>query len=112
MLTNSRSIIISNFSARTGAAFLTQPQREWIDLKRLILRQRPSKRPKVKPTSSFRAWCFDRAVHKRGWWGRSMTFLYVLHVFALMTQSYTANDVTDDIRSTSLFFCSVPQTYV
>ncbi|KAF9650402.1 hypothetical protein BDM02DRAFT_3185438 [Thelephora ganbajun] len=93
------SIIIGNFSARTGTAFLTQPQREWIDLKKLISRQRPSKRPKVKPTSAFRAWCFDRAVHKRGWWGRVMTFLYVLHVFALMTQSYAASSVIDDIRN-------------
>ena len=30
-----------------------------------------------------------------------MTFLYVLHVFALMTQSYAASVVTDNIRSTS-----------
>jgi len=105
-LTHPRSIIIGNFSARTGAAFLTQPQREWIDLKRLISRQRPSKRPKVRPTSAFRAWCFDRAVHKRGWWSRVMTFLYVLHVFALMTQSYAASSVTDDVRSTSLILCS------
>jgi hypothetical protein len=31
-----------------------------------------------------------------------MTFLYVLHVFALMTQSYAASSVADDIRSMSL----------
>ena len=31
-----------------------------------------------------------------------MTFLYVLHVFALMTQSYAASSVIDDVRSTSL----------
>lgn len=99
--THPRSIIIGNFSARTGAAFLTQQQREWIDLKRLISRQRPSKRPKARPTSTFRAWCFDRAVHKRGWWSRLMTFLYVLHVFALMTQSYTGGGIVDDVRSTS-----------
>ena len=35
-----------------------------------------------------------------------MTFLYVLHVFALMTQSYTGSRVVDDIRSTSLL-CSL-----
>jgi hypothetical protein len=30
-----------------------------------------------------------------------MTLLYVLHVFALMTQSYAASVVAEDIRSTS-----------
>ncbi|KAF9647780.1 hypothetical protein BDM02DRAFT_3187683 [Thelephora ganbajun] len=75
------SIIIDNFSVRTGTAFLTQPQREWVDLKRLISRQRPSKRP------------------KRGWWSRVMTLLYVLHILVLMTQSYAISGVIDDIRS-------------
>ena len=30
-----------------------------------------------------------------------MTLLYVLHVFALMTQSYAASSVIDDVRSMS-----------
>ena len=34
-----------------------------------------------------------------------MTFLYVLHVFALMTQSYAASGVIDNVRSKSLVFC-------
>ena len=33
-----------------------------------------------------------------------MTFLYVLHVFALMTQSYAASTVADNFRSTSLIY--------
>ena len=36
-----------------------------------------------------------------------MTFLYVLHVFALMTQSYTGSRVVDDIRSTSFLSYSI-----
>ena len=39
-----------------------------------------------------------------------MTFLYVLHVFALMTQSYAASSVTDDVRSTSFILCSLFDT--
>ena len=30
------SIIIGNFTSKTGSALLTQPQREWIDLQKLI----------------------------------------------------------------------------
>jgi len=78
------SIIIGNFSAKTGTALLTQPQREWIDLQKLLRRQRPSKRPRTPPTMAFRAWCFDRAVYKHGWWARMMTVLFTAHIIALM----------------------------
>ncbi|KAF7416082.1 calcium channel protein [Pleurotus ostreatus] len=78
------SIIIGNFSSKTGAAFLTKPQREWIDLKKLLTRQKPSKRPRTRPTWSFRAWCYDRAVQKHGWWSRSMTVLFFLHIVVLI----------------------------
>jgi voltage-dependent calcium channel len=78
------SIIIGNFSTKTGTALLTKPQREWIDLQKLIKRQRPSKRPKTRPEWKFRAWCFDRAVSKHGWWSRMMTVLFTVHILALM----------------------------
>ncbi|EKM51356.1 uncharacterized protein PHACADRAFT_263446 [Phanerochaete carnosa HHB-10118-sp] len=98
------SIIIGNFTSRTGSAFLTQPQREWIDLQKLIKRQRPSKRPKTRPTWPIRAWCHDRAVHKHGWWHRMMTALFVLHVIALMTQTFASQHAFDDLR-TDFFLC-------
>ena len=110
------SIIIGNFSSKTGAAFLTQPQREWIDLQKLIRRQRPSRRPQSRPKSAIRAWCYDRAVHKHGWWSRMMTILFVIQIFALMyvdqsrclgsvtnyysrTQTFTTYVVADSLRS-------------
>lgn len=77
------SIIIGNFSSRSGIALLTEDQKRWIDLQKLIKRQRPSKRPKTKPSSTWRAWCFDRAVQKNGWWSRGLTGLYIIHIFAL-----------------------------
>ncbi|KAG1745083.1 Ion transport protein-domain-containing protein [Suillus paluster] len=78
------SIIIGNFSSKTGSAFLTHPQREWIDLQKLIKRQKPSKRPKSRPTQLLRAWCYDRAIHKHGWWSRMMTFFFVVQIIVLM----------------------------
>ncbi|KAH9024879.1 Ion transport protein-domain-containing protein, partial [Lactarius pseudohatsudake] len=93
------SIIIGNFSAKTGTALLTQPQREWIDLQKLIKRQRPSKRPKTRPTWRFRAWCFDRAVYKHGWWSRMMTVLFTIHIIALMTQTFSPQTFVDNFRN-------------
>ncbi|KAG0695689.1 Ion transport protein-domain-containing protein [Suillus ampliporus] len=87
------SIIIGNFSSKTGSAFLTHPQREWIDLQKLIKRQKPSKRPKSRPTQLFRAWCYDRAIHKHGWWSRMMTFFFVIQIIVLMTQTFEVREV-------------------
>ncbi|KIJ40348.1 hypothetical protein M422DRAFT_256903 [Sphaerobolus stellatus SS14] len=92
------SIIIGNFSSRSGLALLTKPQREWIDLLKLIKRQRPSKRPKVRPTKGLRAWCFDRATSKHGYWMTSMTMLYILHIIILMTQTFSNNRFSDQTR--------------
>lgn len=65
-------------------ALLTTEQRQWIDLQKLIKRQRPAKRPKVRPQGVFREWCYDRAVRKHGFWARFMTVFYVFHILVLM----------------------------
>ncbi|THU96001.1 hypothetical protein K435DRAFT_778779 [Dendrothele bispora CBS 962.96] len=104
------SIIIANFSSRTGTAFLTQPQKEWIDLQKLFKRQKPSRRPKTTPTNAIRKWCFDRAIHKHGWWSRSMTFLFVLHVLVLMTQTYSTSNIADTLRND--FFLVITCIYI
>ncbi|CAA7264458.1 unnamed protein product [Cyclocybe aegerita] len=93
------SIIIGNFSSKTGTALLTTAQREWIDLQKLFKRQKPSKRPKTQPTGRFRKWCFDRAVQKHGWWSRAMTLLFVLHIIALMTQSFSTHHFSEVFRN-------------
>ncbi|KAJ6589250.1 Ion transport protein-domain-containing protein [Mycena capillaripes] len=104
------SIIIGNFSSKTGSAFLTSAQREWIDLQKLFKRQRPSKRPRMRPTWSVRAWCYDRAVNKNGWWSRGMTVVFIVHIVALMTQTFSTQDVVDEIRND--FFLVSTSIYV
>ncbi|KAI5121745.1 hypothetical protein M0805_009034 [Coniferiporia weirii] len=104
------SIIIGNFSSKTGLALLTKEQREWIDLQKLIKRQRPSKRPKRRPSSRFRAWCYDRAVHKHGWWSRMMTLLFVVHILALMTQTLSTQNDVDELRNS--WFLAITLIYV
>lgn len=96
------SIIIGNFSSRSGMALLTNEQRQWIDLQKLIKRQRPAKRPKVRPQGVFREWCYDRAVRKHGFWARFMTVFYVFHILVLMSQTFS-NSVLDDIFRNAVF---------
>ncbi|GLB42802.1 putative calcium channel [Lyophyllum shimeji] len=104
------SIIIGNFSSKTGSAFLTKAQREWIDLQKLFRRQKPSKRPPTRPSNPVRAWCFDRAIHKHGWWSRAMTVLFVLHILALMTQTFSPRRLTDTLRN--YFFLTITFIYL
>lgn len=92
------AVIIESFQTFSGAAYLTTAQRQWIDLKRLISRQRPSKRPKVRPVDKVRSWCYDRAVHKHGWWSRSMTVLYLVSLITLATEMYNDSVGREQVR--------------
>lgn len=92
------SVIIENFRTFSGAAYQTDAQRQWIDLRRLILRQRPSKRPKRRPSGGLRAWCYDRTLNKNGWWSRGMTAMYLATIITLMTQQYTDPSWANQLR--------------
>ncbi|SOV09675.1 related to CCH1 - Calcium channel (alpha subunit) [Ustilago sp. UG-2017a] len=92
------SVIIENFQTFSGAAYQTAGQRQWIDLRRLILRQKPSKRPKRRPSQSLRAWCYDRVLTKNGWWSRAMTLVYLATLITLMTQQYADPDWANRLR--------------
>ncbi|GAC97767.1 likely calcium channel [Pseudozyma hubeiensis SY62] len=92
------SVIIENFQTFSGAAFQTAGQRQWVDLRRLILRQRPSKRPKHRPSQPVRAWCYDRMLNKNGWWSRTMTLVYMATLVTLMTQQYSDPTWANQLR--------------
>lgn len=78
------SIIIENFSTRSGNALLTKEQRQWVDLSKFINAQTPSQLPKLRPQDGFRSWCYDRAVDKYGFWAKGFTGIYYIHILLLM----------------------------
>ncbi|KAG2223817.1 hypothetical protein INT45_001951 [Circinella minor] len=79
-------VVLENFSRRNGTAYLTAEQRRWLDLKKLLGRMRPAKRPKEIPTSPIRKWCFDRVVDKRGRFYKIMTAVITLNILFLCTE--------------------------
>ncbi|WWD18487.1 hypothetical protein CI109_102939 [Kwoniella shandongensis] len=89
------SIIIQNFSTRSGNALLTTEQRQWVDLSKFIKAQTPSQLPKGRPRLPFMAWCYDRAVNKDGFWARGFTGLYYIHILLLMMEDFSNNILTD-----------------
>lgn len=82
------SVIITNYTKRSGVAYMTADQRSWQELRKVLLQLRPSRRPAERPDQSWRAWCYDRAVSKHGYWTRFMTGVYTLHVILLMAEIY------------------------
>lgn len=92
------AIIIENFRIRSGMALLTAEQRRWIDVQKLLMQQKPSRRPRYRPTDPFSSWCYDRTIQKSGWWARTMTTLYVLHTLLLMTESFGQPDAVKTSR--------------
>ncbi|KAK8858595.1 hypothetical protein IAR55_002824 [Kwoniella newhampshirensis] len=89
------SIIIQNFSTRSGNALLTTEQRQWVDLSKFIKAQTPSQLPKGRPRLPFMAWCYDRAVNKDGFWARGFTGIYYIHILLLMMEDFSNNILTD-----------------
>ncbi|WWC62542.1 uncharacterized protein I303_105138 [Kwoniella dejecticola CBS 10117] len=98
------SIIIQNFSTRSGNALLTTEQRQWVDLSKFIKAQTPSQLPKGRPTLPLRAWCYDRATTKDGFWAVSFTWIYYLHILLLMMQDFSDNILTE-IQLDVIFLC-------
>ncbi|CAG8522362.1 7815_t:CDS:2 [Acaulospora colombiana] len=86
VLTMFVSVIVSNYQEKSGDAYLTEEQKRWMDLKKLLKQIKPSKRPKVRPQSRFRAFCFDCAAEKKGIWHKFITGVYILHILLLMTE--------------------------
>ncbi|WVQ85091.1 hypothetical protein IAT38_007255 [Cryptococcus sp. DSM 104549] len=89
------SIIIQNFSTRSGNALLTTEQRQWVDLSKFIKAQTPSQLPKGRPTLPLRSWCYDRAVNKDGFWAVGFTMIYYLHILLLMMEDFSENLLTE-----------------
>lgn len=55
-----------------------------MDLQKFIKAQSPSQLPRIRPQSDFRSWCYDRATLKSGWWAKTFTAIYYVHIILLM----------------------------
>lgn len=76
------AIIIANFARTNGTSMLTMPQQRWVALKSFLQQQRPSRRPDER-VNGLRAWCYQRAARKRGYWSRGYLAFLCLHVLLL-----------------------------
>ena len=82
------SVFMRNYTEQTGVAFLTAEQRSWLELRKLLKQISPSKRSLGEKSSSFRRWCYDRSIKKRGKWQRFITGLLLVHLALLIIEFY------------------------
>ncbi|KAF8980096.1 calcium channel protein, partial [Entomortierella lignicola] len=80
------AVVIENYTKRTGTAFMTANQRQWMDLKKLLGGIKMSKTKANPPRNPIRAFCFRITSPKRGWFPRLLTFITLLNGIALMSE--------------------------
>lgn len=88
ILTLFLSVFMRTYTEQTGVAFLTAEQRSWLELRKLLRRVKPSKRPSKKNSSAFQQWCYRQATQKHGAWYRSVTTALVFHLILLTIEFY------------------------
>ncbi|KAI9303230.1 Ion transport protein-domain-containing protein [Cunninghamella echinulata] len=91
-------IILENFEKRNGTAYMTTEQRRWLDLKKLLSQIRPAKRPKQVPTNPIRRKCYDLVVDKRGRFYKCMTWVIVLNIIFLCTETDQENLIWSEVK--------------
>ncbi|OLL22771.1 Calcium-channel protein cch1, partial [Neolecta irregularis DAH-3] len=101
------SIIIRNYTEKSGGAFLTSEQRSWRELKKILYQMHPSRRPMEPCSKSWKAWCYERAVSKKGGWSRFITAVYLIHIFLLMAEFYPSSYAYDKVRDLAFLFLVV-----
>ncbi|EXJ91094.1 hypothetical protein A1O1_04201 [Capronia coronata CBS 617.96] len=82
------SVFMRNYTEQTGVAFLTAEQRSWLELRKLLKQISPSKRSIGDTSASWKKWCYNLSIKKRGKWQRLITTVLVLHLILLTVDYY------------------------
>lgn len=82
------SVFMRNYTEQTGVAYLTAEQRSWLELRKLLKQISPSKRSIGETSASWKKWCYNLSIKKRGKWQRLITTVLVLHLILLTVDFY------------------------
>jgi voltage-dependent calcium channel len=92
------SVFMRNFTEQTGVAFLTSDQRSWLELRKLLDQISPVRRSVGEQSKSWRRWCYNLSIKKRGKWPRFITGLLLVHLCILLVEYYPEPDWWDFAR--------------
>lgn len=92
------SVIIDNYARVTGRAYLTNPQIQWYHIKKFLMQVKPSKRRRPETLKGFRKLCYRITVEKNKIWRSLMNIVLVLHVIALLVESFPESKEMTTVR--------------
>lgn len=82
------SVFMRNYTEQTGVAYLTADQRSWLELRKLLKQISPSKRSTRDNSASWKKWCYESSIQKRGKWQRFITGVLLAHLALLIVDFY------------------------
>lgn len=101
------SVIISNYSKTTGRAYMTKDQISWYQVKRFLVQVKPSKRKDFNQLSMFQKFCYSMTVEKNTYWHKTLTFVLLIHVLALLLECFPSYDGLDTFRAVIFMLASL-----
>lgn len=92
------SVIIDNYARVTGRAYLTNAQRQWYHIKKYLMQVKPSRRQRPEMLKGFKRICYRLTVDKNMLWGSLLNVVLVLHVLALLIETFPDDNVVVLVR--------------
>ncbi len=92
------SVIIDNYSKTTGSAYMTDEQRSWYEIAKVLKLENPYKRPTLDKLNILQRFCYKNAVLKPPIWRHSFDIVLCIHVILLLSESFPDHDRVDDAR--------------
>lgn len=92
------SVIIDNYARVTGRAYLTSPQQQWYHVKRFLMQVKPSKRRRPETLRGIKKFCYNMTVEKNKYWGVILNIVLMLHIIALLVESFPESTAVVDVR--------------
>ncbi|QFZ26324.1 putative calcium-channel protein [Clavispora lusitaniae] len=100
------SVIIDNYAKVTGRAYLTNEQIQWYNVKRFLLRVKPSKRRDPKSLKGIQKAFYNLTVGRNRIWRNTLNTVLLIHVVSLLCETYPSNKSFNVFRALAFMVSS------
>lgn len=92
------SIVISNYAKKTGTAFLSDVQNSWYEVKKVLIKVKPSKRQNTENMNHIKKTIYAFLMKKNGICDKLLSLLFLIHFLLLVTDFYPFSGIGDIVR--------------
>ncbi|AOA62126.1 Calcium-channel protein [Komagataella phaffii CBS 7435] len=104
------SVIISNYSKNTGTAYLTEEQKSWYEIEKVLGTVKPSKRRDASRFGPVTRWSYRLVVERNVYWKAFLNTCLFVHTIALFCEIYPSPAMLNDFRYAAYLICSIAFT--